>query len=332
MDITVESHPTEPPFVPFRDRLPYKTNDPETIEKQNILMTFLESNNICTEENFIIFIAEPEKYADKANEIISKISSDLEMEDANEFRKRIPYNTTDPQIIEQQKTLLEFLISNGICTEENFEIFIADYDNRKNEAAEVMNQFVASESTDGSELSSNVEMEGVEILPPLNQEKEQKLYPLFYADKAKEAYKKLSFETSRKIRQFNGGFGANQYQIDAGQKEFGAKQCKDCGLIYTVHEPEEEKLHREYHDNLYILRFKGWIDEVVVGRFPEWSPDGRIIKLTHNDPIKRRQRIHEVLRVVVDKELGFSSYILPQEYVVSLNFLVIKIMSNILKY
>lgn len=311
-----------PPFIPFRDRIPYKTNDPETIEKQSVLLDFLEANNICTEENFTIFIAEPEKYADRANEIISEVSSQLEIENANEYRNRIPYNTTDPEIIEQQRTLLEFLISNNICNDENFEIFIADYENRKADAEAVMNQFIVSDSSDVvSEASSRVT--NVEMSPENQSVEEQppQFYPLFYPDKAKEAYKKLQIESTRKTRQFNGGFGANQYQIDAGQKEFGAKQCKECGLTYTVHEPEEEKLHKEYHDNLYVLRFKGWIDEDVVGHFPQWSPDGRIIKLTNSDPIRRRERVHEVLRVVVDKELGFSSYILPESYVVCILFL-----------
>lgn len=276
-------------------------------------------NNICTEENFTIFIAEPEKYAEQANEIIADISSQLETEEANEFRSRIPFNTTDPQLIEQQNILLEFLISNGICTNENFDIFITDYDNRKSEAEAIMNQFIVSDSSDlVSEASSKTvdDQPTVEEQPVFDDE-QQKLYPLFYPEKAKEAYRKLNLNTTRRTRQFTGGFGAGQYQIDAGQKEFGAKQCNECGLTYTAHEPEEEKLHKEYHNNLYVLRFKGWIDEDVVGRFPDWSPDGRIIKVTSTDPIRRRERIHEVLKVVVDKELGFSSYILPNDYLVS---------------
>lgn len=303
----------EPPFIPFRDRLPYRANDQETIIKQYILLDFLEANNICTEENFIIFIAEPEKYAEQANEIIAHISSQLEIEDANDFRSRIPFNTTDPQLIEQQGTLLEFLISNGICTNVNFDIFIADYENRKLEAEAIMNEFIVADSSDVvSEASSKTVYD-----QPIEDDAQSNLYPLFYPDKAKEAYKKLNVNTTRRARQFTGGFGAGQYQIDAGQKEFGAKQCNECGLTYTAHEPEEEKVHKEYHNNLYVLRFKGWIDEDVVGRFPDWSPDGRIIKVTSTDPIRRRERIHEVLKVVVDKELGFSSYILPNDYLVS---------------
>lgn len=30
------------------------------------------------------------------------------------------------------------------------------------------------------------------------------------------------------------GIGNNQMQIDAGQKNFGIKECKDCGFQYNV--------------------------------------------------------------------------------------------------
>lgn len=30
------------------------------------------------------------------------------------------------------------------------------------------------------------------------------------------------------------GIGTNQMQIDAGQKNFGIKECKDCGFQYNV--------------------------------------------------------------------------------------------------
>ena len=30
------------------------------------------------------------------------------------------------------------------------------------------------------------------------------------------------------------GIGSNQMQIDAGQKHFGIKECKDCGFQYNV--------------------------------------------------------------------------------------------------
>lgn len=85
-------------------------------------------------------------------------------------------------------------------------------------------------------------------------------------------------------------------------------------MVYTVHEPEEEKLHRDFHASLHILRFKGWIDEDIVAIYPEWGPDGRIIRLTESSPQKRRERLMDILKIV-DKELGFSSYIVPKTFV-----------------
>lgn len=49
---------------------------------------------------------------------------------------------------------------------------------------------------------------------------------------------------------------AAQLQIDAGQKKFGSITCNKCGMLYTLHEPEEEILHLKYHNSLNILQFK----------------------------------------------------------------------------
>lgn len=55
--------------------------------------------------------------------------------------------------------------------------------------------------------------------------------------------------------------GEQQYQIDAGQKAFGLKQCPTCDMQYSVHEPEDELLHLKYHNSVNILSFKGWNNE-----------------------------------------------------------------------
>ncbi|GBN56089.1 hypothetical protein AVEN_60826-1 [Araneus ventricosus] len=41
--------------------------------------------------------------------------------------------------------------------------------------------------------------------------------------------------------------GSEQLIIDADQKEIGAKICKTCGMIYTIGQEEDEKLHAGYH-------------------------------------------------------------------------------------
>ncbi|KAI8041589.1 hypothetical protein M5D96_005854, partial [Drosophila gunungcola] len=184
---------------------------------------------------------------------------------------RLPYQTDDPDVVEQQQILLEFLISNNICTEENFEIFIANPDNHKEEANRIVDDlYMVVNSEEAAQMAQ------MEALP---EQKSTRRRP----------------DTSSRLLSAAAG-GSNQYQIDAGQKAFGARQCQQCGLVYTVHEPEEEQLHREYHNSIHVLRFKGWIDEDIVAVYPEL------------------ERLRDLIGVV-DKELGYSSYIVPKIFV-----------------
>lgn len=50
--------------------------------------------------------------------------------------------------------------------------------------------------------------------------------------------------------------GNDQYQIDAGQKKFGMTQCAECGMNYSIHEPEDELLHSRFHNSINTLTFK----------------------------------------------------------------------------
>lgn len=47
----------------------------------------------------------------------------------------------------------------------------------------------------------------------------------------------------------------NQYQLDAGQKQFGATQCTECGVVYQIGDPEDENAHLNYHNNRRTLKF-----------------------------------------------------------------------------
>lgn len=336
----------EADYSMFRNRLPYNTTDPELIEQQNLLLDFLINNNICTEENFKIFIADPDNHKEEASLIVDQVI--VVVNEQTDFRHRIPYNTDDSETIEQQNKILDFLIENDICTEENFDIFIVNYEQKFEEAELIVQQVIKKNlnkhkesGLDNSNLNSiqndyvmeveignqnQSEIQIVnrnkvlgqtsvvnDIIATAPSVKPEKLYPLFEGVSCKPLVHK---STRKAPRTFTGGFGSNQYQIDAGQKNFGAQQCKQCGLVYTVHEPEEEKLHRDYHSSLHVLRYKGWIDEDIVNVFTEWSPDGKIIKITENSPYKRRERLMDVLKIV-DKELGFSSYIVPKSYAVN---------------
>ncbi|KAH8317208.1 hypothetical protein KR074_002453 [Drosophila pseudoananassae] len=258
------------------------------------------------------------------------------------FRDRLPFQTDDPQIIEQQKILLEFLISNNICNEENFRIFIEDPDNHKEEANKIIDELYmvvnSEEAAPSGMLAEPTDLPQVESFHlPIDTEEphaeaevfqstqkersgneagiQPKLFPIF-TQRLQPVIKPSTRrrpETFRKLLMAAAG-GTNQYQIDAGQKAFGARQCQQCGLVYTVHEPEEEQLHRDYHNSIHVLRFKGWIDEDIVAVYPEWSSDARIIRINENAPLARLDRLKELIGVV-DKELGYSSYIVPKVFV-----------------
>ncbi|XP_034107500.1 N-acetyltransferase eco [Drosophila albomicans] len=256
------------------------------------------------------------------------------------YRSQLPYKTSDAATMEQQALLLEFLISNNICTDKNFEIFIADPDNHKDEATRIVDQLYMVINAEMQELdqpaasvettaqpkytetepgaqqkTTEGEMETESVESTAIIEPSGKLFPIFT-----QRLQPLPQKSTR--RKFNASAtrltaaasGAGQYQIDAGQKAFGARQCQQCGLVYTVHEPEEEQLHREYHNAVHVLRFKGWIDEDIVAVYPEWGADGRIIRITEQAPAARLQRLCELVKVV-DKELGFASYIVPKTFV-----------------
>ncbi|XP_068148636.1 N-acetyltransferase eco [Drosophila tropicalis] len=235
------------------------------------------------------------------------------------FRQRLPYNTQDQELIEQQQILLEFLISNNICTEENFTIFIAEPDTHKIEANKIVDELYTI--INAEEAPKEAEVPVPETVTPVVPS--EKLFPIFNqrlqplvqrSQRHKAPSASDAAVVSRQRLLSSAAIGSNQYQIDAGQKQFGARQCQQCGLVYTVHEPEEEQLHREYHNSVHILRFKGWIDEDIIAACPEWSSDGRIIRLNERAPVARLQRLQDLLKVV-DKELGYASIIMPKIFV-----------------
>ncbi|EDW17975.1 N-acetyltransferase eco [Drosophila mojavensis] len=269
---------------------------------------------------------------------ISEIEEQLVVPDPYEkYRQQLPYKTDDPAVIEQQTLLLEFLITNNICTDKNFEIFITDPDNHKEEATRIVDNLYTVVYADQLDLlepeQQNYIKTEIEQVPgkddspavdiadsnktetiSLSVEPQGKLFPIFTQRLQPIPQKSTRHKANPSMRLMAGASGSNQYQIDAGQKAFGARQCQQCGLVYTVHEPEEEQLHREYHDSVHVLRFKGWIDEDIVAVYPEWSPDGRIIRLNERAPHARLQRLTELIKVI-DKELGYSSYIVPKTFV-----------------
>lgn len=69
---------------------------------------------------------------------VGSVSPIETIEDVNKYREIIPYNTTDPKKISQQESILELLITNGICNDETFQIFIAEPDSHKERASKIL--------------------------------------------------------------------------------------------------------------------------------------------------------------------------------------------------
>lgn len=84
-----------------------------------------------------------------------------------EFKDLLPYKTSDPKIHKRQETLLDLLISNGICTAENFKIFIAEPDSHKEEAAKILDELfqIETESINVDEPTKETTMDDVPMSP-----------------------------------------------------------------------------------------------------------------------------------------------------------------------
>ncbi|XP_061723761.1 N-acetyltransferase ESCO2 [Cydia pomonella] len=100
--------------------------------------------------------------------------------------------------------------------------------------------------------------------------------------------------------------GSNQYVIDAGQKKFGATQCTECGVIYQIGDPEDEHDHLVHHNATDVLKFNGWKEECVVGR---WE-SARCIRVRGGE--LNWKRVATLLTRVVHAQLGYHAD-LPDE-------------------
>ncbi|KOX80378.1 N-acetyltransferase ESCO1 [Melipona quadrifasciata] len=138
---------------------------------------------------------------------------------------------------------------------------------------------------------------------------EEKYYPLFekgyFANKIFSAINKKSVPNMKETTNWqlsmklNGS--DNQYQLDAGQKNFGATQCTECGIVYQIGDPEDENAHLNYHNNKKSLKFLGWKTEHIVMEDPFTS--SRVILVEPGDPKLYWKKVKEVLEYV-DRDLG----------------------------
>ena len=99
------------------------------------------------------------------------------------------------------------------------------------------------------------------------------------------------------------GGAENQYQIDCGQKNLGATQCNECGVVYQVGDPQDENAHLNFHNSVRTLKFQGWKNERVV--WDEEYTSSKIILVDPNDPKQHWKKVSEILNVV-DTDLGLA--------------------------
>ncbi|XP_055935190.1 N-acetyltransferase ESCO2-like [Argiope bruennichi] len=157
----------------------------------------------------------------------------------------------------------------------------------------------------------------------------KKLFPIFNINQKassknqlseKEQINKQSKGKKKYLNIIDNSKGSEQLIIDAGQKEIGAKICKTCGMIYTIGQEEDEKLHAGYHQTYLInLKFLGWKKERVVGNYM----DGRIIQVKDTDENFSTKKIKDIL-FIVNRDLGFSAAELP----VRSNVMILLFISN----
>ncbi|KAH6923295.1 hypothetical protein HPB50_026712 [Hyalomma asiaticum] len=154
----------------------------------------------------------------------------------------------------------------------------------------------------------------------------QSLYPIFSTptSKCKKSTKLQDIPTSPievpKKRFMPGSSDPAQLIIDAGQKKFGHTMCPTCGMVYTIGDADDEKLHVKHHRTfLAVMKFPGWKNQREVGLYP----DGKVIMVSPNDPKNMLNKMDEI-RQMVDRELGIlvdgSAPRVPQMYFVFVSY------------
>ncbi|XP_020707182.2 N-acetyltransferase eco isoform X2 [Athalia rosae] len=175
-------------------------------------------------------------------------------------------------------------------------------------ASELINMTSVMNIKDG--IAPNFEAQSV--ANNANQNKETRFYPLFSKDFAgsgaiRDSPKKINHGRKRTMGWQLAAKTAykddKQYQLDVGQKRFGATQCPQCGVVYQLGDPDDESSHRNYHDNWKILKFPGWKRERVVSTDPYTS--SRIILVESGDSKNYWKKVSEIL-AFVDRDLGLA--------------------------
>lgn len=81
--------------------------------------------------------------------------------DTEKYRQMIPYNTNDPEKISQQESILELLLSNGICNGDTFKVFIAEPDLHKEKASQILDSLYCVDTMISTEYENEAATEWV---------------------------------------------------------------------------------------------------------------------------------------------------------------------------
>ncbi|KYM99995.1 PREDICTED: N-acetyltransferase ESCO1 [Cyphomyrmex costatus] len=299
--------------VTVNDKIKLKVEDGkiELRENQNRSSTNVHKQNLKTVNVSLdttdLTVDEPEVEAtlqqDKVNDLL-KILEDDWANDEYDTMASLTYiaNAFSPKTMTSKDTIMSPAteLSNMTST-----MNITD--------AAPLNNFgnLSLENANNSNINNNENEKHTE--KETEEDTEKRYFPLFTkgysvpdnifeetknVDTTKATKKNMQWQLSAK-----GGGAKNQYQLDAGQKRFGAIQCLECGIVYQVGDPEDENAHLNYHNSIRILKFQGWKNERIILEDPFTS--SRIILIEPHDSKQHWKKVLEIL-VVVDRDLGLA--------------------------
>lgn len=257
-----------------------------------------KSMDICLDDATDLTVDEPEVEAlikeSKMADILKILEDDWADDEYDTMGKLTSISTTNPT-----SPLKSIMLPNNITTSPGNEL--SNMTSSMN-----INDISPTENIENSFPNA----QNFDAITEGEKENKEKYYPLFnkgYTMNNIENNITKSPHSMRKTTKWQlsakGGGGENQYQLDAGQKHFGATQCSECGIVYQLGEPEDENAHLNYHNSIKVLKFQGWKNERIITEDPLTS--SRIILIEPGDPKQYWKRVLDIL-TVVDRDLGLS--------------------------
>ncbi|KAL2720487.1 N-acetyltransferase ESCO2 [Vespula squamosa] len=184
-----------------------------------------------------------------------------------------------------------------------------------NELSKMMSMNIKDEKPSVINNKNSSTIQNLDDMTEVEKENKEKYYPLFnkgYSmNNAENDVTKFTHGIKKPTKwqlSAKGGGSENQYQLDVGQKRFGATQCSECGIVYQLGDPEDENAHLNYHNSVKTLKFQGWKNERIIIEDPLTS--SRIILIEPHDSKQYWKKVSEIL-TVVDRDLGLADSSLP---------------------